>query len=86
MAEYLYLILYTAFYRSLSKHPIVSFISLPLPKQIHGRETTVVNIDIQSANGCSFHMMPEPQASTSAVGWIKWLADEIRNITRLTWG
>jgi len=31
-------------------------------------------------------MMPELQASTGAGGWIKWLADEIRIVTRLTWG
>ena len=82
----LYLILNTASDGSLPKHPIISFIPLPLPKQIHGREVTGVNIDIQSANGCSFHMMPELQASTGAGGWIKWLADEIRIVTWLTWG
>ena len=84
-AHCLYLVLYNASYWSLSKHPIISFIPLSLPKQRHWREVTGVNIDIQSANGCSFHMMPELQAYTGAVGWIKWLADEIRNITRLTW-
>ena len=85
-ARCLYLILFIASDGSLSKHPIISFISLPLPKQMHGREVTGVDIDIQSANGCSFHMMPELQTATRAVCWVKWLADEIRIVTRPTWG
>jgi len=31
-------------------------------------------------------MMPELQAYTGAVGWIKWLADEKRFVTHFTWG
>lgn len=82
----LHLVLNTASYWSLSKYPFITFVALSLPKQIHCREVASVQIDIQSSNWSSFHMMPELQTTPTTSGWVKWLAEEVSIVPWLAWG
>ena len=81
----LYLVLNAASYWNLSKYPFITLVALSLPKQIHCREVASIQINIQSSNGGSFHMMPELQASSNASSWVEWLAEEVSIVPWLAW-
>lgn len=81
----LYLVLHAASYWNLSKIPFITFVALSLPKKIHWRKVPSVQIDIQSSNWSSFHMMPELQTSSTTRSWVKWLTEEVSVVPCLAW-